>query len=138
MVSQPPSKIGRTVGLQSKKKKNTISSWLMIIFLLIPAVSCTILAIKIYSEKYFKRFEEPAPSFQEIRQTIENRTTTDAQSESYRLWLQDRLVDWEGWISEVKWSGYECEIYVDMDNPQEPLSTPDIFFKISYGFDYSR
>jgi DNA-directed RNA polymerase subunit RPC12/RpoP len=68
-----------------------------------------------------------APTFQEIQEKVNN--MTEVQWKEYLPTLKGMKVDnWSGWVVDIdKDLGDEYKIWVDMDNPNEALSTQDVY-----------
>ena len=57
---------------------------------------------------------------------------TEAQWKAYLPTLEgQQVVKWQGWVVEVDAkSGGRYELWVDMDSPDDPFSTQDVYFPV--------
>ena len=70
-----------------------------------------------------------APPFVEIRDNVQN--MTEAQWKKYLPELKGaRVINWEGWVEDVDVSGSKYTLLVDMDSPDDFMSTADVRFGV--------
>lgn len=95
---------------------------------------CLFVAVVVFlslaEETYRVEPTGPAPPFAEVRDNV--RSMTEAEWGPYLSSMQgNQVVGWRGWIAGVDTTlmGH-FEVAVDMDPPDDPFSTPDVFFYV--------